>query len=175
MKKLCRRRKEEASGFWGALRSGAAFALGILWFEFCILVFKDCNILYADELTVPQPVGCFVSLSEQICKHQRQGSLLISHPPANKAIPSPPHLYLSLCFSFFHTSWSDPSHPATHLSGSAFAFIILKGRDFTIFRIHQTFIKVESVCHVSSFCLWIYGLLGIREEKSSYLIRIFFL
>ena len=42
MRKLFRRRKQEASGLLGASRAGKAFALSILQFEFHVLVFKDC-------------------------------------------------------------------------------------------------------------------------------------
>lgn len=41
MQSLCR--KKEASGLLGTSRPAKAFALSILQFEFCVLLFKDFN------------------------------------------------------------------------------------------------------------------------------------
>lgn len=107
--------------------------------------------LYSNELTVPQSPSYFVSLIQADLQESTARLIADLYPHAREAISLPPHLYLPLAFFFFHTSWCDPSHPATHTPGSTFA-MILKSGSFRIFGTQKT-VKVESVGPISSLCL----------------------
>lgn len=170
MQKLCRKRKEEASGILGASWPGKVFAFSILPFEFHVLVFKDCNTSLCKWTGCSQPPGCFVSLI-QVDLQESTARLVVDLHLVPGGHFSTPHLYLSLRFSFFQTSWFDPSHPTTHTSGSTFAFIIHKDWGSRIFETQKALVKVEFMGHVSSLCLRnIWGFRVWRGSQWSYFV-----
>lgn len=154
MQKLYRRRKQEASGLCRASRPGKVFALSILQFEFPVLVFKGCNILYANEPAAPLAPGCWVPFTRGDLQESTVRLVAALHLP---------HLCLPVRFTFFPASCSDlPIQP--HGAGSTSGFIFPTDRGFRVLGIQKTWAKIEYLGHVLSFCLGIFGDLGFEEK-----------